>query len=61
MGFIVKLHENKKGFRQIVAAVSQDKFVSEGQVEKDYFVSILLQNIVEHAPDIVFKGGTSLV
>lgn len=60
MGFIVKLHENKKGFRQIVAAVSQDKFVSEEQVEKDYFVSILLQKIVEHAPDIVFKGGTSL-
>lgn len=60
MGFIVKLHENKKGFRQIVAAVSQDKFVSEEQVEKDYFVSILLQKIVENAPDIVFKGGTSL-
>lgn len=48
------------GFKQIVAAVSQEKFVSEEQVEKDYFVSVLLQKIVESAPEIVFKGGTSL-
>lgn len=56
----MKLHENKKGFRQIVAAVSQETFIPEEQVEKDYFVSVLLQKMVERAPDIVFKGGTSL-
>lgn len=60
MGYIVKLHEDKKAFREIITVVSQEKYLSEEQVEKDYFVSILLEKIVTRAPDIVFKGGTSL-
>ena len=31
-----------------------------GVVEKDYFVTFLLQKIVSRQPDVVFKGGTSL-
>lgn len=30
------------------------------QVEKDYYVSLLLKQLVERRPSLVFKGGTSL-
>lgn len=30
------------------------------QVEKDYYVSLLLKQFVERRPSVVFKGGTSL-
>lgn len=60
MGYIVKLHEDEKVLKQIITVVSQEMFIPEEQIEKDYFVSVLLQKIVSRAPDIVFKGGTSL-
>lgn len=56
----MRLHENEKAFQQIIAVVSQEKHIPEEQIEKDYFVSLLLQEIVKKAPHIVFKGGTSL-
>ena len=56
----MKLHKNEKYFSQIVTAVSLEKQIPEEQVEKDYFISLLLQKIVERVPEIIFKGGTSL-
>lgn len=56
----MRLHEDKEVFKEIVTVVSEERQIPEEQVEKDYFVSLLLQKIVNRAPDIVFKGGTSL-
>ncbi|RFU66799.1 nucleotidyl transferase AbiEii/AbiGii toxin family protein [Bacillus sp. V59.32b] len=56
----MKLHEDEQAFNETIALVAQEKLIPEEQVEKDYFVSVLLQQIVNRAPNIVFKGGTSL-
>ncbi len=54
------LYENEYEFREAVRATSNLFNVSEAIVEKDYFVSILLEKIAKRIPGILFKGGTSL-
>ncbi len=56
------LHENKELFKQILKEVSDNLGLDEFQIEKDYYVSLLLKSISTN-PDlsnVVFKGGTSL-
>lgn len=57
---IMHLHQNKDIFIELIEATSDYKGIPEEFIEKDYFVSFLLKEIVELCPDIVFKGGTSL-
>ncbi|MFZ3591769.1 nucleotidyl transferase AbiEii/AbiGii toxin family protein [Bacillus sp. DJP31] len=45
---------------EILKATADDKGIPEEYINKDYFVSLLLRNIAEESPNIVFKGGTSL-
>lgn len=54
------LFEDKETFEQLIIATGAARSLSEAIVEKDYYVSMLLRELSERLPDIVFKGGTSL-
>ncbi|MBM7580811.1 nucleotidyl transferase AbiEii/AbiGii toxin family protein [Jeotgalibacillus terrae] len=56
----MNLHEDKEAFLEIIAATPEDTGIPEEQVEKDYFVSYVLEFLVGEVPTLVFKGGTSL-
>ena len=56
----MNLHEDKDKFLEIITATSQYLAIPEDQVEKDYYVSHLLEHLVREVPSLVFKGGTSL-
>ncbi|WP_163536366.1 nucleotidyl transferase AbiEii/AbiGii toxin family protein [Gracilibacillus sp. YIM 98692] len=56
----MNLHGNKEVFQEVVEAASDEFNLLPFQVEKDYYVSLLLKKLHEVAPNIVFKGGTSL-
>lgn len=55
------LHNDKEVFKDFVADVAHYFSLREYQIEKDYYVSLLLKTISTHKDlQIVFKGGTSL-
>ena len=54
------LHEDQELFRQLISVVSKSAKVEPAIIEKDYYVTLFLQRIVEKVPNIIFKGGTSL-
>lgn len=54
------LHNNKELFSDILEACYTDTGISRAIIEKDYYVTLLLQKIVEKCPEIIFKGGTSI-
>ncbi|WP_414839205.1 nucleotidyl transferase AbiEii/AbiGii toxin family protein [Carnobacterium sp. TMP28] len=56
----MRLHEDKEVFKEIISATAGTLNFEEFQIEKDYYVSLLLKKLVEVSPEIVFKGGTSL-
>lgn len=47
-------------FNELIYNTAATFGLEEYQVEKDYYVSLLLKKIAEVSPEIVFKGGTSL-
>lgn len=55
------LHLDKIAFNQIVTEVADNLGFREDQIEKDYFVSVFLKELLSKTDlPIVFKGGTSL-
>ncbi len=54
------LHNDHLLFEQVILRVSEDTGIEASIVEKDYYVTLFLQRIVEQLPNIIFKGGTSL-
>lgn len=54
------LHYDKELFEQVVLRTSEYLQIDAAIIEKDYYVTLLLQEIVKIQPDIIFKGGTSL-
>lgn len=54
------LHDDKELFEQVVLKASEHFGIEAGIVEKDYYVTLLLREIVRRQPNIIFKGGTSL-
>ena len=57
----MKLHNDKELFDQYLFAVADYMGLDDRSiVEKDYYVTLFLKNIVEKQPNVVFKGGTSL-
>jgi len=58
----MKLHENKEIFQDAILAASQLFGIPEIYIEKDYWVTIALQEIFNSSASeyAVFKGGTSL-
>lgn len=56
----MKLYDRKEDFRDAVIAASSFYHVNPAIVEKDYFVTIVLEKLKDKIPGILFKGGTSL-
>lgn len=58
----MKLHEDKKLFRDAVRATAEFKNIREVYIEKDYWVTYALKTIFDHdiGKDTIFKGGTAL-
>lgn len=56
----MNLHLNKELFDQAVIMASEATMINPAIIEKDYYVTHLLQKLVIGEPNIIFKGGTSL-
>lgn len=54
------LHDNQTLFHDILLAVREETGIHSAIIEKDYYVTLLLKQIVAKNPEIIFKGGTSL-
>lgn len=54
------LHNDQALFEQVILRVFEDTGIEASIIEKDYYVTLFLQRIVERMPNIIFKGGTSL-
>lgn len=54
------LHNDKDLFRQVILLTSEATGIDAGIIEKDYYVTMLLKELVKKQPEIIFKGGTSL-
>lgn len=55
------LHKNKEIFKELIELKALDIGLQPFQIEKDYYVSLVLKEISKIKDlDIVFKGGTSL-
>lgn len=54
------LHDDKDLFERAVLDTSERFGIAPVIVEKDYYVTLFLREIVKRQPDIIFKGGTSL-
>lgn len=54
------LHCDEELFREVIYSTAADLTLPVPIVEKDYYVTMILQQLAEKAPDCVFKGGTSL-
>jgi|LSQX01.1.fsa_nt_gb predicted nucleotidyltransferase component of viral defense system len=57
----MKLHQDKEAFKELIEVVAEDIGLLPFQIEKDYYVSLVLKEISKSTNiSIVFKGGTSL-
>ncbi len=52
--------DDRELLRDIIVTVSERTGIAENIVEKDYYVSMILKELVQRNPNVVFKGGTSL-
>lgn len=56
----MKLHNNKEKFLNIINQISIDRNIDLALIEKDYYITLFLKELVNSMPHIIFKGGTSL-
>ena len=56
----MKLHLNKEIFIKLINDVKEEYGIDSALIEKDYFVTLLLKQLVDNVPNLIFKGGTSL-
>ena len=54
------LHNDRELFEQLILRTSESLGIKAEIIEKDYYVTIFLKELVSVSPDIIFKGGTSL-
>lgn len=54
------LHNESEFFEQIILRTSDYLGIKAEIVEKDYYVTMFLKELVQISPNIIFKGGTSL-
>ena len=57
---MMNLHKNENGFRILIIQCSNSLNINPSIIEKDYYVTLLLQNLFALDSNFVFKGGTSL-
>ena len=56
----MKLHLNNQLFIQIINEVKEETGIASALIEKDYYVTLFLKELVDKVPNLIFKGGTSL-
>lgn len=56
----MNLHQDKDAFEELVTATSLELHIPPNIIEKDYYVTLALQELSSHIKGMVFKGGTSL-
>ncbi|AQU79540.1 nucleotidyl transferase AbiEii/AbiGii toxin family protein [Planococcus faecalis] len=56
----MRLHEENELFIELIRSAAAASGLQNFQIEKDYYVSLFLKQLVSTFPGIVFKGGTSL-
>lgn len=54
------LHNDRELFEQLILRTSESLGIKAEIIEKDYYVTLFLKELVSISPDIIFKGGTSL-
>ena len=54
------LHEDREEFKNAVLFTADQNRITPAAVEKDYYVTLILNGLKDRLPFIVFKGGTSL-
>ncbi len=56
----MKLHEDKGAFKDALLRASESLGILPALLEKDYYVTLLLEGLCREVKGLVFKGGTSL-
>lgn len=56
----MNLCDDKTIFQQAILQASQKLNIHPAIIEKDFYVTQMLQRLVSKDPDIIFKGVTSL-
>lgn len=56
----MRLHENKKLFREIIELTSSKEKIPTAIIEKDYYVVLVLKKLYQYDSNVVFIGGTAL-
>lgn len=54
------LHNDRELFEQLILRTSESLGIKAEIIEKDYYVTLFLKELVSISPDIIFKSGTSL-
>ena len=54
------LFKNEQEFKELVEATGKQFNLTNAYVEKDYYVTLLLKELSQKVPGLLFKGGTSL-
>lgn len=58
--YVAYLHEQTRLFADVITETANCMSLPEAVIEKDYYVTMLLQGLAKRLPFLVFKGGTSL-
>lgn len=56
----MNLHHDYEAFSELIIAASNELHIPPGIIEKDYYVTLALRELVSRVKGMVFKGGTSL-
>lgn len=56
----MNLHKDKDLLNQLILLTAKNKNIDPNIVEKDYYVTLFLKDLVHKQPNIIFRGGTSL-
>ena len=54
------LHDDRGLFSEVIAEINERTGITSSIIEKDYYVTMILKLLANAAPEVVFKGGTSL-
>ena len=54
------LHNDRELFEQLILRTSESLGIKAEIIEKYYYVTLFLKELVSVSPEIIFKGGTSL-
>jgi hypothetical protein len=57
---MIYLHSDRDEFRECIIEISEATGVEPAIIEKDYYVTLMLNILSEREPRTIFKGGTSL-